>query len=360
MTIAFAAPIAFAACLAPFQAAPAVPPAASLRVGLVLDPPFAERTADGRIDGFSVGIADAVAVRSRMVPEYRVYGSLEELYRAVAAGEVDVGAGNTLATSARRATVAFTQPVMEGGLRVMVPSDRRHTFARLWKGLVDDGHVAVVAWGAAITVACSLLLALALRRIDREFTRHWHEGFSEALYHVVSVTMTGKTSYRGNVAPAWVGRIFAAMWLVFGVASVAYLTSSLTSVMSASAAGHAVNGPKDLKGKAVATLRGGVGDRYCAEHGLDVVRFGSIDEAAAAVGARTVDALVADAASLEYFDTSHPDVPVTVVGEAFQPRHFAMAVRPDDAGLARAVDVAVLGMREDGSLDALRHRWFGH
>ncbi|MFM9170824.1 MAG: hypothetical protein ACKOTD_12115, partial [Phycisphaerales bacterium] len=33
--------------------------------------------------------------------------------------------------------------------------------------------------------------------------------------------------------PSRIGRVVAALWLVFGVASVAYLTSSLTSVMTA-------------------------------------------------------------------------------------------------------------------------------
>ena len=148
-------------------------------------------------------------------------------------------------------------------------------------------------------------MVAVLRRIDREFTPHLHEGLAESFYHVVSITMTGKTSYKGNVAPGWVGKIVAATWLVFGVTTVAYLTSSLSSVMTANAMRSRIDGQHDLKGKRVGTLQGSVGERYCALPGIDVVRFPTVDAAAEALAARGVDAVVADAQSLEYFATTH-------------------------------------------------------
>jgi ABC-type amino acid transport substrate-binding protein len=70
--------------------------------------------------------------------------------------------------------------------------------------------------------------------------------------------------------------------------------------------------------------------------------------------------VVADAQSLEYFDTSHPDVPVATVGEMFERRHFAFAVRPGDDELLRRLNMAIVSLREDGALDHVRTRWFGH
>jgi ABC-type amino acid transport substrate-binding protein len=219
--------------------------------------------------------------------------------------------------------------------------------------------VHVVLGGAVVTLAVAVVLLAVLRRVDREFTRHWHEGFAESLYHVVSVVMTGKTSYKGQIAPSWVGKIVAALWLVFGVASVAYLTSSLTSVMTAEAASARIAGPRDLHGRTVGTLQGSVGDRYCAEHSLDVVRFSTVEQAASALVAKQVDAVVADAQTLEYYDTSHPEVPVTVVGEVFERRHYAYPMRRGDADLRMRMDRAIVSLREDGAMDRIRARWFG-
>lgn len=337
------------------------PPAVrSVRVAIFPDPPFAMHEPTGRWDGFAAVMLQAAAAQAHLDLEFHEVASLDELFAEVADGRADIGAGNCLVTSARLSRVAFTQPILDGGLKVMVASDRSHTVAGLWDGLVGDGHVRVVAWGAAITVALTVVVVAVLRRIDREFTPHLHEGLAESFYHVVSVTMTGKTSYKGNVAPGWVSRIVAAMWLVFGVTTVAYLTSSLSSVMTANAMKSRIDGQHDLKGKSVGTLEGSVGERYCGLHGIDVVRFATVDAAAEALAGRRVDAVIADAQSLEYFDTSHPEVPVQTVGEVFERRHFAFPVHAGDGDLLRRLNVAIVSLREDGALDHVRTRWFGH
>lgn len=335
-------------------------PVRTVRVAIFPDAPFAVHEASGRWDGFAAVVLQAAAAQAHLNLEFHECASLNELFEEVAGGKADVGAGNLLVTSARLSRVAFTQPILDGGLKVMVPTDRSHSVASLWDGLVDDGHVRVVAWGAVITLALTLVVVAVLRRIDRDFTPHLHEGLAESFYHVVAITMTGKTSYKGNVAPGWVGKIVAATWLVFGVTTVAYLTSSLSSVMTANAMKSRIDGQHDLKGKRVGTLQGSVGERYCALHGIDVVRFSTVDAAAEALAARGVDAVVADAQSLEYFDTSHPDVPVATVGEMFERRHFAFAVRPGDDELLRRLNMAIVSLREDGALDHVRTRWFGH
>lgn len=339
---------------------PQVAPARPVRVAVFADPPFAMRDPSGRWDGYAAVLLQAAAVQSQLVLEFRECASLDELYEDVATGRADVGLGNTLVTSARLAALAYTQPILDGGLRVMVPGDHAHTLRRLWDGMEADGHVRVLLWGAAITVGASLVLVAVLRRVDREFTRHWHEGFAEAFYHVASVTMTGKTSYKGKVGPRWAASLVAALWLVFGVASVAYLTSSLTSVMTANTMKSRIGGPHDLKDRTVGVLEGSVAARYCAQHGIHVVPFASLDAAAAQLASKRLDAVVADAQSLDYFHVSHPEVSVAVVGEVFERRHFAFPVRPGDDELLRRLDVAIVSMREDGVLDRVRGRWFGH
>lgn len=334
-------------------------PSRTVRVAVFPDAPFTMLESSGRWDGFAAVAVQAAAIPAHLALDFHECSSLEELFSEVESGKADIGIGNTLVTSARLSRVSFTQPILDGGLKVMVPSDHSHSLSRLWDGLVSDGHVQVVAWGALITLVLSVVVALTLRRLDREFTPHLHEGLAESFYHVISVTMTGKTSYKGKAAPGWVGKIVAAIWLVFGVATVAYLTSSLSSVMTANTLHARINGPLDLHGRKVGTLKGGVSERYCAQHGLDIASFDSIDAAAEALVSREIDAVVADAQSLEYYDTSHPGVAVTTVGPIFEQRHYAFAVRRNDDDLLQRLNVAILELREDGALDRIRSRWFG-
>ena len=357
------APAAVAApVVAPATSTTAAAPAAPriVRVGVYEVPPFAEPDAALKWKGFAVVIFEAAAIQLQMIPEFRQYANINDLMSAVEKGEVEAGIGNTMVTSKRLTQVDFSQPILDGGLRVMVPSDRTHTLRRLWNGLVEDGHVQVLFWGVVGMLVLSVVVMVALRRLDREFSQHWHEGFAEAMYHVVSVTMTGKTSYKGKIGPSWLGRVVATVWMIFGVASVAYVTSSITSVMTADTISDAVHGPKDLPGRMVGVLTGSVGARYCAEHGVDVVAYDTLDEAARALADRATDAVVSDAQSLEYYDVSHPEVNVAVVGEMFERRHYAFPINRAAEDLRRRLDVVLVGLREDGMLEQIRRRSFGH
>lgn len=347
---------------APAAAATDVAPTAPriVRVGVYEVPPFAEPDAALKWKGFAVVLFEASAIQLQMVPEFRQYANIDDLMSAVEKGEVEAGIGNIMVTSKRLTQVDFSQPILDGGLRVMVPSDRTHTLRRLWNGLVEDGHVQVLFWALVGMLVLSVVVMAVLRRLDQEFSKHWHEGFAEAMYHVVSVMMTGKTSYKGKLGPAWLGRVIASVWLVFGVASVAYFTSSITSVMTADTMSDAVHGPKDLPGRTVGVITGSVGARYCAEHGIDVVTYDTLDEAARALADRVTDAVVSDAQSLEFYDVSHPQVNVAVVGEMFERRHYAFPINRAAEDLRRRIDVVLVGLREDGMLEQLRRRSFGH
>lgn len=347
---------------APAAAATDVAPTAPriVRVGVYEVPPFAEPDAALKWKGFAVVLFEASAIQLQMVPEFRQYANIDDLMSAVEKGEVEAGIGNIMVTSKRLTQVDFSQPILDGGLRVMVPSDRTHTLRRLWNGLVEDGHVQVLFWALVGMLVLSVVVMAVLRRLDQEFSKHWHEGFAEAMYHVVSVMMTGKTSYKGKIGPGWLGRVIATVWLVFGVASVAYVTSSITSVMTADTISDAVHGPKDLPGRTVGVITGSVGARYCAEHGIDVVTYDTLDEAARALADRVTDAVVSDAQSLEFYDVSHPQVNVAVVGEMFERRHYAFPINRAAEDLRRRIDVVLVGLREDGMLEQLRRRSFGH
>ena len=347
---------------APAAAATDVAPTAPriVRVGVYEVPPFAEPDAALKWKGFAVVLFEASAIQLQMIPEFRQYANIDDLMSAVEKGEVEAGIGNIMVTSKRLTQVDFSQPILDGGLRVMVPSDRTHTLRRLWNGLVEDGHVQVLFWALVGMLVLSVVVMGALRRLDQEFSKHWHEGFAEAMYHVVSVMMTGKTSYKGKIGPGWLGRVIATVWLVFGVASVAYVTSSITSVMTADTISDAVHGPKDLPGRTVGVITGSVGARYCAEHGIDVVTYDTLDEAARALADRVTDAVVSDAQSLEFYDVSHPQVNVAVVGEMFERRHYAFPINRAAEDLRRRIDVVLVGLREDGMLEQLRRRSFGH
>ena len=311
------------------QAAPAAPIAdppleapRAIKVGVLSTEPFAIPDTAMKWTGYAVVMFEASSIHARVVPEFREYASANALIDAVASGEVDAGVGNTLVTSERLERVDFSQPFLDAGLRVMVPSEKSSSFFRVIDGLVEGGHARMLAWCFAGALGLTIAVSLLLRRFDRDFTPHLHEGIAEA--------------------------------------TVAYLTSTVTSVMTVDVLHRQINGPKDLRGKTVGIVAETGGDTYCSEQKLDVVRFKTLEAAAQAVIEHQIDAVVGDASILEYYELKHADVKVNVVGELFQRRHFGFSFHRDGTNLRQKFDIAIVALRENGTLDQIRQRWFGY
>ena len=356
--------ICWTGCMHTAAAAPVADPPLetprAITVGVLNTEPFAIPDTAMKWTGYAVVMFEASSIHARVVPEFREYASADALIDAVASGEVDAGVGNTLVTSERLERVDFSQPFLDAGLRVMVSSEKSSSFFRLIDGLVEGGHARLLLWCLVGALGVTVGVSLLLRRFDREFTPHLHEGLAESFHHVVSVAVTGKTSYKGGVVAPWIGRIVAAIWLLFGLATVAYLTSTITSVMTADVMHRQINGPNDLRGKTVGIVDQSGGDTYCSEQKLDVVRFKNVADAVQAMSEHRVDAVVGDASILEYYDLKHPEVKIAVVGELFQRRHFGFAFHRDGTNLREKFDIAIVALRENGTLDQIRQRWFGH
>ena len=200
-----------------------------------------------------------------------------------------MGVSGIFVTQERLKTVDFSQPFLHGGLHVMVNEKRGSSFMKVWNGLRDSGHLQVFGLGLAVILVATLILTLAERRWNSEFHPDWGNGLAESFYHVMSIVMTGKSSHKGIPGP-W-GKVLAAFWIAFGVGVVAYITSSVTSIMTINSLQGQIKGAQDLPGHRVGIIPGTVGSQYCADHHLDTVSFRSLPEAAEALVRKKIDAL---------------------------------------------------------------------
>ena len=168
--------------------------------------------------------------------------------------------------------------------------------------------------------------------------------------------MSGSTTHRNLFGAA--GRLLGAMWLAFGVAVVAYVTSSITSVMTASQMAHQISSFGDLHGKHVGVMAGSVGETFSRAAMLDLQAFDTMEQAVDALVQGRISAIVRDAPVLEWYDHAHPELPITVVGPVYNIEKYGFAL-PQNSPLTRPVSEAILRLQEKGGLDTLRTRYFG-
>ncbi|WP_435655909.1 transporter substrate-binding domain-containing protein [Brucella pituitosa] len=338
--------------LAQQQATPSEP----LIAGVYVSAPFVNK--DGQsYSGMAIELWEKSAKALGRQYEYREYPSFEALIAAVESGEVQAAISNLTITKERAARILFSQPWYDAGLRIMVAKDSGGGFWQVISGLEQAGHLRAMLWLVSFIVIATVFLAFFYRRFDETFPLQWHVGLAESFYEVMSVATSGKIT-RPNVL-GWLGRISGGLWMVCGVAVIAYVTSSVSSVMTALSLTHQINSVADLPGRTVGVLGGSVAEIYGRELRLDIRSYEDTQEAVDALRNGDIEAIVGDAPVLEYYVHSNPRSALSVVGQIFHPDKYGFGFQHNDP-IAHAVTLQILAEQETGELGVLRRKYFGN
>lgn len=327
-----------------------------LRVVVYVDPPFVIKTADG-FGGFAIELWEKIAMAQGWKFQYSAARTLPQLIDMVSESQADVGVTDLFITRKRLKKVDFAQPYFDSGLQVMVNSNRSAGLMDLFRGLSEWGHLRIFAIAFGLLSAATIILTIADRRLDPEFPRNWPSGLAESFYHIMSTSAAG-SSYHKRVIPGPLGHLMAGTFLACGVVAIAYLTSSMTSVMTINKIRGHIAGFQDLAGKTVGTIVGSTGEAYCKSVGLNTETFDGIRGAVAALVERRIDAIVYDSPILRYFDKQHPELPIEEVGSVFDPRNYGFAL-PRNSPMRTHIDEELLNLSEDGYTNGLERKYFG-
>ena len=334
----------------------AIPGDTPLRVGVYVSPPFVVET-DGGYSGMAIDLWERLAAELGVEFVYQPFATIRDLVDATAGQRIDVAVTNLTITQGRAERMDFTQPWFDAGLRLMVDASGGTGIGDVLNGLNDAGYLWAYAWLGFIIVVATILLTLFDRRFDSNFPRRWRDGLAESFFSVMSVATSGRTPARKNLF-GWAGRIWSAVWLVCGIAVLAYVTSSVTSVMTTLSLSNQIASLDDVAGARIGVFTGSVAEEFARQNGLRTVSYPGIDEAVTALRSDRIKAIVGDAPVLEYYAFSHPDQTVDVVGNIFEPDKYGFGL-PQGSPLARPLTVRLLGAHESDLIEDLHNRYFG-
>ncbi len=326
-----------------------------LRVVVYVDPPFVARTSTG-FGGFAIELWETIAAAKGWKIEYEEAKTLPELIDMVSKGQAQAGVTDLFITSSRLKKIDFSQPYFESGLQVMVNPNRGAGLTELFRGLYAWGHMRIFAIAFGVIVVATLVLTIFDRRLDPEFPRDWLSGWAQSFYHVMSTSAAGSSSHK-RLIPGPIGHFLVGIFLACGVIAIAYLTSSMTSVMTVDKIRGDIGGFQDLAGKKVGSIAGSTGEAYCRSAGFDTQSFDGLQGAVEALTKRRIDAIVYDSPILRYYNKQHPELELNEVGSVFEPEQYGFAL-PLDSPIRRAIDEELLKLSEDGYTNGLNRKYF--
>lgn len=322
-------------------------------VGVFVSPPFVMKQGNA-YSGIAVDIWDKAAKNKSITYHFKEYNTFSDLLNALKKNEVAVAVSNLSITEERATQFDFSFPWYDSGLRILTTKNPAVNTNNTLSKIYNSGYLISYLWIAGVIVLSTVLLTLFDRIVDKEFTRNWCNGLADSFYHIISLITTGKTTHKQLFGAA--GRVIAALWMLVGVGVIAYVTSSVTSVMTAMQFTENVKQLSDLSGKTVAARQGSVSARVLEAKGINVYPVNHITDGIPVMLKGGVTAIVGDAPVLEYYISLHPYSDLQVVGPVFHHDKFGFAF-PQGSRLNRDVSLEIIKLTEQGTLSEIKKHY---
>ena len=321
---------------------------------------------DGRRVGFAVELWENVARELKIDSQFSTTGSAKQMVDAVENKSADVAVGALSITAEREKVIDFSQPFYESGLQILVSKKAgglADSIGALLRGLFSWQLVGGFAAAILIMFIISHLVWMYEHPVNEEmWPRSYLAGIGESFWWTVSIFLVGGADNKGPVGLG--GRIVATIWMFASVIAVSLLTASLSAILTVNSLTGDISGPKDLPGKAVATIGGSTSETWLQKLGVtggqkvDVKVFPDVPACLDALKSGNVQAVVFDAPILKYYvNKLGPDDFLLVPG-LFEKNNYGFGLQQDSL-MRERINQVLLNLNENGVTDDLKKKWFG-
>jgi polar amino acid transport system substrate-binding protein len=315
---------------------------------------------DGKRAGYAADLWDQLAKDFGLEYELTVVGSAQEIIDAVKNKTADVGVGALSVTSAREEVIDFSQPFYESGLQILVAGGGGDFMGNLGSMLGNLLNLELIGSFLLLVLAMLLISHLVWKFEHKVNSDQWPENYRQGLWEsfwwTISTLLVGGADNKGPVGVG--GRIVALVWMLLSIVLVSLLTASFTTTLTINSLKGDINGPSDLPGKTVATVKGSTAEAWLQSHGATVDAQTDVAACITALRAGKVQAVVYDAPVLQYEAARLSDETLQMVGNMFERQNYAFALQPDSP-LREKLNQSLLKLSESGSAVELREKYFG-
>ncbi len=336
----------------------ALPAAAEERLKVVIKPvePFVfER--NGQPVGYSVDLWERIARDAKLEYDFVRVKTVAEMLDALKNGKADVAVGALSITAERERYIDFSHPFYESGLQILVAGQSASSTWSVVRGFLKPQLLKMMGIVLLALLGIShLLWSLERRRNPDNFPPRYANGIWESLWWSVSILISGGCENKTPTGPA--GRLVAIVWMLAGILLVSYITASVTTAMTVSSLTSDINGPNDLPGQVVATVKGSTAAAFLATRRVDVRPMPTIDEAYDALSKRQVNAVVYDAPVLQHHVQQEGATREKLVGRLFQRQNYGFGLQ-QNSKYRKQINETTLALKESGFFDELQQKWFG-
>ncbi len=329
--------------------------AVPLQIVTVEREPFSMQNGD-HLTGFSIDLMQAIAEELGRKVHFQVAGSFPEMLDTIVRAQADGAIANISITAEREKVLDFSQPIFDSGIQIMIPSGKR-TQGGIWQVLLRR-DVALLIGVALLALTAAGMLMWALERHKQDYFAHpARRAIFPAFWWALNLVVNG--GFEERLPQTRLGRAFAVVLVVSSLFLVSIFVARITSELTVQAISANITGLNDLDGKAVGTTRGSTSSAFLNGREIAHQEYDSLDSLFAAFESGQLDAVAFDAPVLAYYVKTRGRGKAELLPQTFKHENYGIAL-PAGSPLIESINRALLTLRENGTYDSIRLRWFGN
>jgi ABC-type amino acid transport substrate-binding protein len=351
--------IAFGGLLVAFNSLADAETERSVLVGISPMKPFVIVSDDG-VEGFAIDLWREVAGELHLeyvfVRSIGISGTLDDVVEK----RVDLAIGGLAINADREQQIDFTHPYFHTGLGILVPESYNLSIGPLFKSLLTGNKLLVIISFLLLMIVAGHVIWFIERGREnrrRSFSPNYFPGVIEGVYWAVVTAST--VGYGDRVARSWYGRLLTLVLIVIALPVFGYFIATLSSNITLQKLRSNINGTHDLVERRVGVLDGSTSQKYMQRFKAKLYAFDRIDDAYQWLVNGWLDAVVYDRPNLQYFAQHEGKGKVKVVGSAFAPQDYGVAV-PSGSPMREQLNRVLLKIEENGAFERIRSKWFGY
>ena len=324
-------------------------------------PPLAMKTADGRWEGLSIELWQAIAQDLGVEYELLEYNSIGQIVEAFEIGELDAMTVSAI-TETRETLLDLSHSFLTSGSAIAVPAVTTghgffHFAGRTADHFISLDFLLVMVLIILLSLAAGAMVWVFESRRNREmFGGGTVKGLGHGIWWAM-VTMT--TVGYGDKAPKTIGgRVVALIWMFTSIILVAGFTASITASLTVGELSGKVRGLRDLYGIRVGSLAQSESLNFLTQRRIAVQPFESERDGLQAIVDKKIDAFVFDQLVLKYLVKKEFPGRVHVLPEVFDHYDAGIAM-PQGSPLREPVNRALLKVIETDDWPKLVERYIG-
>lgn len=315
----------------------------SLVVNVSEFPPCVIKTSNGEVVGFDIDLWKALSKELNIKTSFKLV-SFDQIFSGFDNNESQAAIAGISITAKREENLDFTHHYLDSGLSILTNKTSVSDAS-----IISFTIVKSFSWLILLLFFGGLVVWLIERKKGN--VKKPTDGMQLAF---ASATTIGygefypKTNY---------GRIVCFIIFVGGAICFGNFISSLTAEKTITKL-SAINSPKDLSGKSVATIGSTTSVESLKNYNANIIECKTLEECLEKLLSKSVDAIVYDTPSILHLAKNSGNGKVEIAGNVFDKQFYAIAL-PTNSNLREPINRALLTLQENGIYDSIYKKWFG-